>query len=146
MKLQMVEQNRLSNRQLKGSKMPILDIRFEKIEPPDEIGGGQFHYNYDVVIHNKGSGPAFNVHLQRLVSETRGQKEALRNPPRMQIEHLHKSINIIGAGEAVRVHRERSDSYRSFTIIVRFSDVFKENGSSGFQVAKGFMLRAPQWK
>jgi len=127
MKLQMIEQNCIANKQLKGSMMPILDIRFEKGQPPPEFVGGQIQFSYDVFVHNKGKGPAFNINIQRFVSETRGQKEVVRNPPISPLEHFQKTLNMIGVGESIKVHTERSDSYRSFTIMIRFSDVFKDN-------------------
>lgn len=124
MKYQMIEQNKLTNKQIKSSNMPILDAMIEQVKPSPEMAHLQMQFAYDIFLLNKGSGPAFNISIQRYPSEGRTQKEAIHDSPNSQIEHFQNKINIIGKDEKVLVHREHSNSYRSYTLKVRFFDIF----------------------
>ncbi len=96
------------------------------------MGPFPMQFCYDLAIKNKGNGPAFNVSVQRIPSDTRGQKELVRSTPTSQIEPFQKSISIIGKDEKVFIHREHSNSYRSFTLNVLFYDVLRDRYLSEF--------------
>ena len=127
MKYRMIEQNKLTGMQIKGANMPILDVTIEHVKPSPEMANLQLQFAYDLFLMNKGSGPAFNVSIQRFPSQVRGQKEALRDSPNSQIEHFQKEFNIVGKDEKVKFHREHSNSYRSYTLNVKFYDIFKDH-------------------
>ena len=131
MKDQMIEQIKLGRKQVKASVMPVLDIVIETVKPNPDIPF-PMQFCYDLVVRNKGEGPAFNVSIQRIPSDTRGQKEAVRSTPAGQIEPFHKSFSIIGKNEKVFLHREYSNSYRAFALNVLFYDVLKDRYLSEF--------------
>ncbi|MHC1743685.1 MAG: hypothetical protein AB9873_11720 [Syntrophobacteraceae bacterium] len=132
MKDQMMEQIGVSKKQLKSSTMPVLDAIIHTVKPKPEMAGSQIQFAYDLFLVNKGSGPAFNVSVQRTPSVTRSQKEAVRSAPVQQIDHFHKAINIIAKDERVFIHREHSDSYRAYTLNVLFYDVLRDRYTSEF--------------
>jgi hypothetical protein len=132
MKNQMIEQIDLGKKQLRSSNMPVIDAIIEQVKPDPEMAKFPMQFCYDLVLVNKGSGPAFNVYVQRIPSSTHGQKEAVRAQPSTQIKHFQKTVNIIGKDERVCLHREHSESYRAFTLIVVFYDVFRERHESEF--------------
>src|SRR3990172_12040997 len=78
MKRQMIEQNKLTKKQIKSSNMPILDAIIEQVKPEPEMALLPIEFAYDLFLVNKGSGPAFNISIQRYPSDVSGQKEALR--------------------------------------------------------------------
>ena len=132
MKNQMIEQIDLGRKQLRSSNLPVIDAIIEQVKPDPEMAQYPMQFCYDLVLVNKGIGPAFNVYARRVPSSTPGQKEAVREQPSTQIEHFQKTVNIIGKDERVRLHREHSDSYRAFTLSVSFYDVFRERHESEF--------------
>lgn len=131
MKDQMIEQIKLSKKQVKASVMPVLDMVIETVKPNPDIPF-PMQSCYDLVVKNKGEGPAFNVSIQRIPSDTPGQKEAVRSAPAGQIECFHKSFSIIGKNEEVFIHREHSESFRAFALNVVFFDVLKDRYISEF--------------
>jgi hypothetical protein len=132
MKNKMIEQIELSKKQLKSSTMPVLDAIIESVKPDPAFAQYPMQFCYDIFLINKGSGPAFKISIQRIPSDTRGQKEALRGAPVGQIDHFQKSINIIGINEKVLVHREHSDSYKAYTLKILFRDIFGDRYTTEF--------------
>ncbi|MEW6739159.1 MAG: hypothetical protein AB1325_04555 [Nitrospirota bacterium] len=133
MKLQMIEQNKLAHKQLKSSNMPILDLIIEDVKLPPDIAEHQPQFSYDLFLINKGSGPAFDISIQRLPSDIYGQKETVRGTPDVQIKSFQRNRNIIGKDEKILVYREHSNSYRAFTLKVSFYDIFRDRYEWEFQ-------------
>jgi hypothetical protein len=132
MKNKMIEQIEITKKQLKSSNMPVLDAIIEIVKPDPELAQYPMQFCYDIFLINKGSGPAFSISIQRIPSNTRGQKEALRGVPVGEIGPFQKSINIIGINEKVLVHRELSDSYKAYTLNVLFRDIFGDRNATEF--------------
>jgi len=127
MKNEMITQNRISSQALKSSLLPVLDVHFERVKAHPEMGQFEIQFAYDIIVENKGNGPAFNVILQRLIlPEKNRQKQAVRPAKRRKLGQFIKSIHMIGRGERVNIHREHSDSYEYVRIKVTYKDHFKD--------------------
>lgn len=126
MTFQMIEENRLTKKQIKSLTMPILDAIIEQVIPRPDLDHFQMDFAYDLFLVNRGSGAAFNILIKRIPSNVRGQKEIIRETPKVQIEHFQRDINIIGKDQKVFIRREHSDSYRAFTLKIIFYDIFKD--------------------
>jgi len=132
MKNQMIEQIDLGKKQLRISNMPVIDAIIEQGKTDPEMAQNPMTFCYDLFLVNKGSGPAFKIFAKIVPSSVRGQREGLTATPSTQINHFQKTINIIGKDERLLLRRERSDSFRAFTLHVLYYDVFGKRHESEF--------------
>ena len=134
MKKEMITQNVLSSITLKSSLLPVLDVQFEKVKGNPETGQFEIQFAYDLFIENKGNSTAFNVLIQRvIIPGGNKQKQALIKTTAGKLGSLSKTIPMIGRGERVKIHRERSDSYEYFRITVSYRDHFRDLHKSIFE-------------
>lgn len=134
MKNEMITQNELNSQAIKSSLLPVIDVQFEKVKPDHEMAQFSIQFAYDIILENKGNGPAFNVFVQRLIvpGENR-QKMAVRQTSRGKLSQFSKKIHMIGRGERVKIHRENSDSYEYVRIKVSYRDHFRDFHKSTFE-------------
>lgn len=138
---QMITQTKISSQALKASLLPLLDVSIEMIRPFTE------DFAYDVRLHNKGNGPAFNITIIQWITK----RDTLRPPTTGDIKPFEKRIPIIGKGETVTLHKERSDSHDSFAIKVMYKNLLGdlehcifEGNRDGLKVKEHPMLKAFQ--
>ena len=134
MKNEMLIQNKISSQSLKSSLLPVIDVQFERVKPDPEMAQFEIQFAYDIFLENKGNGPAFNVFLQRLIVPGENkQKRAIRQTSRGKLRQFNKTVNMIGRGENVKIHREQSDSYEYVRIKVSYWDHFRDLHKSTFE-------------
>lgn len=113
---QMITQTKISSQTLKASLLPLLDVSIEF------VSHFTADFAYDIYLHNKGNGPAFNI----TVLQTITKRNRLRPTSRGNLKGFSKKIPIIGKDERTKIHTEHSDSYDYFKIKAMYRNPFGE--------------------
>jgi hypothetical protein len=134
MKDQMVRQNQISVQSIQASNMPLIDLQLEVIKSDPQLAHAQIQFGYDMVLLNKGNGPAFNIIVQRFTDpEKNRQKLAIHGPPKTKLRTFVKKASILGKGERLKIYREQSESYEYMRLVVSYRDYFRERHQIVFE-------------
>lgn len=134
MKHQMVKQNQISVQSIQALNMPLIDLQLEVVKSDPQFAHAQIQFAYDIVLINKGNGPAFKIIVQRFTDpEKNKQKLALHGPPKTKLRTFLKKASILGKGEGLKIYREQSDSYEYMRLVVSYRDYFRERHQIVFE-------------
>lgn len=134
MKEQMIKQNQITVQNIKASNMPLLDLKLEAVKAGPEFAHNSIQFAYDLILYNKGNGPAFNIITQRSINPKQNkQKIAIHPPPNKKIRTFLKKASIVGKGEKKKIYREHSTSYEYMKVVISYWDYFGEQHQTVFE-------------
>jgi len=119
MKEEMIRQSKIASQSIKVANLPLLEAQIES--------------EFDLVLLNKGNGPALKILVRRSIDTQTNQKMATSSPPNAKLRSFIKNRSIIAEGGRLIIHHERSNSYEDMKIIVNYHDLFGERFESVFK-------------
>ena len=105
------------------SRIPLVDLELERVKAAPEFAQFQVQFAYDILLHNKSDVAISNIRIMRVIDpEKNKQKIAIHQQPQSKLSTFQKQINVLGAREGKKVHREHSPSYEYMLFTVTYQD------------------------
>ncbi len=104
---------------------PLVDIELARVKASPEFAQFQIQFAYDIILHSKSNGAISNIDVFRnIIPEKNRQKMMVHAAPQQKLTPFHKTINVLGPAERVRIYREQSSSYEFMQLIVIYRDPY----------------------
>ncbi len=106
----------------KENRIPLIDIKFERVKAEKDFSHLEIQFAYDIYIHNKSSVSISNIRIQRLINPNKNKQKLALHGPSPKLRPFDKTVNVLAPGDREKIYREHLSSYEYTIFVVYYRD------------------------